>query len=185
MSYASRYYCISSLLTCLPFIYFSCLFALDRNSSTICLAVMKVGILVWFPMLKWNECSFSPLSVMLSLGFFSLDSFSFPSIPEVKLVLCSTAACRLSCVCACVLIRFSHVWLFATARTVACWTPLSMEFSRQGYWSALPCPSSGDLADLGVAPASLSTPALADGFFSTSTTWEAPLVSPRTLVLST
>ena len=33
-------------------------------------------------------------------------------------------------------------------------TPLSMEFSRQEYWSGLPCPSPGDLPDLGIEPGS-------------------------------
>ena len=36
---------------------------------------------------------------------------------------------------------FSHVRLFATQWTVACQAPLSMGFSRQEYWSGLPCPS--------------------------------------------
>ena len=35
----------------------------------------------------------------------------------------------------------SRVWLFATPWTVACQAPLSMEFSRQEYWSELPFPS--------------------------------------------
>ena len=35
----------------------------------------------------------------------------------------------------------SRVWLFATAWTVAYKAPLSMEFSRQEYWSGLPFPS--------------------------------------------
>ena len=34
----------------------------------------------------------------------------------------------------------SHVQLFETLWTVACQAPLSMEFSRQEYWSGLPCP---------------------------------------------
>ena len=36
---------------------------------------------------------------------------------------------------------FSHVWLFATLRTIAWQVLLSMLFSRQKYWSGLPCPS--------------------------------------------
>ena len=38
--------------------------------------------------------------------------------------------------------------------TVAHQAPLPMGFSRQGYWSGLPCPSPGDLPDPGVAPGS-------------------------------
>ena len=49
--------------------------------------------------------------------------------------------------------------------------PLSMEFSRQEYWSELPCPSPGDLPNPGIEPPSLRSPALAGGFFTTSTTW--------------
>ena len=44
----------------------------------------------------------------------------------------------------------SRVWLFATPWTVACQAPLSMGFSRQEYWSGLPCPSPGDLPNPGV-----------------------------------
>ena len=33
-----------------------------------------------------------------------------------------------------------HVWLFATPWTIACQTPLSLEFSRQQYWSGLSFP---------------------------------------------
>ena len=57
--------------------------------------------------------------------------------------------------------------------TVAQQTPLSMEFSRQEYWNGLPFPPLGDLPDPGIKPASLASPALAGGFFTTSTTWEA------------
>ena len=48
-----------------------------------------------------------------------------------------------------------------------------MEFSRQEYWSRLTCPPPGDLLDTGVEPTSLMSPTLADGFFTTSATWEA------------
>ena len=43
----------------------------------------------------------------------------------------------------------------------------------QEHWSGLPCPPPGDLLDPGIEPASLTSPALAGGFFTTSTTWEA------------
>ena len=43
----------------------------------------------------------------------------------------------------CTMESLSCVHLFVTPRTVACQAPLSMEFSRQEYWSGLPCPSPG------------------------------------------
>ena len=46
-------------------------------------------------------------------------------------------------------------------------------------WSGLPCPSPGDLPDPGIKHASLTSPALAGGFFNTTTTWEAHLVYER------
>ena len=46
-------------------------------------------------------------------------------------------------------------------------TPLSMRFSRQGYWSGLPFPSPGYLPNSGIKPTSLATPALGQGLFAT------------------
>ena len=50
---------------------------------------------------------------------------------------------------------------------------VSMGFSRQEYWSGLPLSPPGDLPDSGIEPVSLKSPALTDGFFTTSDTWEA------------
>ena len=47
-------------------------------------------------------------------------------------------------------------------------------FSRQEYWSELPCPPSRGLYGPGIEPAYLSSPVLASGFFTTSASWEAP-----------
>ena len=44
----------------------------------------------------------------------------------------------------------SFVQHFATLWTVACQAPLSMGFSRQGYWNGLPLPSPGDLSEPGI-----------------------------------
>ena len=60
--------------------------------------------------------------------------------------------------------------LFATPWTVAHLASLSMGFSRQEYWSGLPCPSPGDLLDPGIELASFMSPAVAGGFFTTSAT---------------
>ena len=68
---------------------------------------------------------------------------------------------------------FSHVPLFVTLWTVACQAPLSLEFSRQEYWSGLLCPSPGELPSPGIKPTSLTSPSLAGGFCTCSTTWEA------------
>ena len=73
-----------------------------------------------------------------------------------------------------VLSHFSCVWLFATPWTVARRAPLSMEFSRQEYWSGLPSQSAGVLPDAGIELVSPLSPASAGGFFTTSATWEAP-----------
>ena len=45
--------------------------------------------------------------------------------------------------------------------------PLSMDFSRQEYWSRLRCSSPGDLPNPGIKSVSLMSPALADGLFTT------------------
>ena len=65
---------------------------------------------------------------------------------------------------ACVL---SHVQLFVTPWTAAHKPPLSMEFSRQEYWSGLPFPTPEDLPYPGIEPASPVSPALAGGCFTT------------------
>ena len=51
---------------------------------------------------------------------------------------------------------------------VACQAPLSMEFSRQEYWSGLPFPTPGDLPNPGSEPTSLASPVLAGRFFTTA-----------------
>ena len=56
---------------------------------------------------------------------------------------------------------------------VASQAPLSMGFSRQEYWSGLPRPPPGDLPKPGIEPTSVISLALAGGFFTISTTWEA------------
>ena len=59
-------------------------------------------------------------------------------------------ACMLSC---------SFMSNSGTPWTVACQAPLSMEFSRQAYWSELPFPSLGDLPNPGLEPMSPDSPA--------------------------
>ena len=58
--------------------------------------------------------------------------------------------------------------LFVTPWAIAHQAPLSMEFSRQEYWSGLPCPPPGDLPDPGIKSTSLVSPGLAGRFFTTA-----------------
>ena len=51
--------------------------------------------------------------------------------------------------------HFSHVQLYVILQTVTHQAPLFMRFSRQEYWSGLPCPPPGDLPDPGIKSKSL------------------------------
>ena len=73
--------------------------------------------------------------------------------------------------------RFNSIRLIATLWTVACQAPLSIEFSRQEYWSGLPFPPPGDLSDPGIELVSPVAPAL-QTFFTTE-----PLGKPLVLLL--
>ena len=57
-----------------------------------------------------------------------------------------------------------------------------MDFSRQEYWSGLPCPPLGDLSDPGIEPLSLTSSALAAGFLTTGSIWDT-LFSPRVVAI--
>ena len=88
------------------------------------------------------------------------------------------------CACMCSVTSFI-VWLFATPWTVARQAPLSIGFSRQEYWSGLPCPPSGDLPGPGIEPSSPASPTVGR-FFTTEpsgkTLWMGILVfNSRTL----
>ena len=71
-------------------------------------------------------------------------------------------------------LSLGHVQFFAPPWSAACWAPLSMEFSRQEYWSRLPFPFPGDHSSPGIEPMSLASPTLAGGFFF----FFKPLVPP-------
>ena len=75
----------------------------------------------------------------------------------------TSLVCVCVCVCVCVYSVVSNY--FVTPWTVACQDPLTMEFSRQEYWSGLLFPSPGDLPDPGIKPMS---PPLAGGLFTTA-----------------
>ena len=64
-------------------------------------------------------------------------------------------------------------WLSDILCTVASQVLLSIGFSRQEYWSGLPCTPPVDLPNPEIKPMSLMSPDLAGRFFITSATWEA------------
>ena len=61
----------------------------------------------------------------------------------------------------------SCVWLFTAPRTVACQDPQPTEFSRQEYYSGLPCPPPGDQTHVSCVSS------IAGRFFTHWATWEA------------
>ena len=60
---------------------------------------------------------------------------------------------------------FHFVWLFVVLWTVAHQAPLFTGFSRQEYWSGLPCSPPGNLPHPRIDPGSLMSPELAGRFF--------------------
>ena len=68
------------------------------------------------------------------------------------------------CVCVCLLRR---VQLFAIPWTVAHQTALPVEFSRHDYCSGFPFPTPGHLPEPGIERASLVSPGLSGGYFTT------------------
>ena len=106
--------------------------------------------------------SISPDCHLLVLELVLVLRYHFISSGQIN-----THRCSMHCA---VLSRFSHVQLFVTLWTVAHQLPLSMGFSRQGYWSGLPFPSPEDLPNPGIKLAFLTSPSLIDEFFTTSTT---------------
>ena len=85
---------------------------------------------------------------------------------------------RNACVCVC-LLGTRHVGLFASLWNVALQAPLSMEFSRQEYWSGFRgSPSSGDLPNPATEPGS---PALQADSLPSEPTRKSPLCIRRPL----
>ena len=96
---------------------------------------------------QWQPCVYSRSSELLTHLFFQPDVHSSLPWPGCW---CSWR------VHVCVLSHFSRVWLFLTLWTVTCQAPLSMEFSRQEYFSGLLCPAPG------IFPTQLLNPCLLD-----------------------
>ena len=70
-----------------------------------------------------------------------------------------------------ILLTSSVMSNMVTPWTIACQTSLSMKSSRQEYWSGVPFLLQGIFPAQRLIP-HLVSPALSDGLFTTSTTWE-------------
>ena len=86
-----------------------------------------------------------------------------PDLPFTSLLMCACVLSLQSCPTLC-----NPMDCMQPARLFCSWG-----FSRQEYWSELPCPPPGGLPDPGIQASSLTSPALLGGFFTTSTTREA------------
>ena len=115
--------------------------------------------LYWGAQVGPNHINISCENMTFTSSYFSAGQLSPVSLYS------GGSVCMLSC--------FSCARLFATPWTVAYQAPLSLGFSRQEYWSGLPCPSPGDLPNPGIEAGSLVSLALAGRFFTTSATWQA------------
>ena len=90
--------------------------------------------------LRWNSGLVGPIPHRVSITQLWKESLGSPS----SIVRCNV---------------FSCFWFFVTLWRVASQAPLSLEFSRQDYWSGLPFPPSVDLPDPGMEPGSPVSPA--------------------------
>ena len=82
------------------------------------------------------------------------------SVYSCHLFLISSASVRFVYVHVCVLSCFCHVWPFVTPWNVTLQAPLSVGFSRQEYWSGLPCLPPRSLLYPGIKPKSPASPEL-------------------------
>ena len=115
--------------------------------------------------LDLNVCFFSQVREVFSYHVFQFFALSSLLLIMQMLVHAGVLSC------------FSHDWLCATLWTAAWPAPLSMDSPGKNtgeYWSGLLCSPPGDLPNPGTEPIALANlPAVASGFFTTSTMWEA------------
>ena len=78
--------------------------------------------------------------------------------------------------------HFSRVQLIVTPWAVAPQAPLSMGFSRQEYWSGLPCSFLEDHPNPGIKPASPASPTLQEDSLPSEALWKSLLVAYFALI---
>jgi len=120
-------------------------------------------LLIFPPKCLWTSLLFS----LYLLHKRSNNFYFLPAGVHARLLLSCLTICNIICNIICSSSGSSFHW-----------------FSRQECWSGLPCPLPGDLLNPGIQPTSLKTPAVAGGFFTTSTTWEALSLASSTAIAS-
>ena len=115
----------------------------------------------WYICIKLKSCCTRVLGIRCSLPLYSILNWKKKSFEQYTVWFCvppfwkiSTPKCYNDFICA-------HAKLLQFCPTLCknCspQAPLSMGFSRQEYWSGLPCPPPGDLPKAGIEPASQPT----------------------------
>ena len=111
--------------------------------------------------------NWSPNTTLWSITFMTMRNFcrfliQQSSLPISLITVSTNSTFHIYCAQS-----LSRVWLCATLWTVAHQAPLSVGFFRQEYWRGLLFLPPGNLPDPGIEPTTLTSPALAGGFFTT------------------
>ena len=133
---------MAQTVKCLPTVWETRVQSLGREDPLEKAMATHSSTLAW--KIPWAE---EPVSLQ-SIGS---QRVGHDSVTKLSLLLLSSL--ENVCVCVCVLVVQSYPTL-CDLWTVAHQAPLSMEFSRQEYWTGWPFPSPGDLPDSGVKPRS-------------------------------
>jgi len=144
----------------------------DRQGSLACYSTWGCKESDMTEWLNWTE-------LYMNRAIYCMDSSAFDSFCLTLYLFIhvfKTVVYFYCCMRGCVPSCFSRVQLFVTPWTAACQAPLSIGFSRQEYCSGLPFPPPENLPDPGIELMSLMSPTLVGGFFTTSATWEVPLL---------
>ena len=116
---------------------------------------------------SWASLSFTKLTTLAPLSTYSVIILCHSSLLPTRLPGCCfyhLQTPHADCFLQSHVLSFSAIiWLFVAPWAVVRQAPLSLELSRQEYWSGLPFPSPGDLPNLAIKTASLASPALAGG----------------------
>ena len=107
---------ISANLICVVSLTFSYVSKIKQSFMFICEFLLLIFCLFFYRFLKIYFLSFFFHFILFWSSHAFLSTISYKDL-------------------VCMLSHFSHVQLFVTPWTLACQAPLSMEFSRQDYWS--------------------------------------------------